>query len=324
MSAAHASTARAATAHWGFGPAAEITGLCVSENVTLRVREAGADAVLRLHRPGYHSRPEIAAELAWSQALRADGVCRTPRAWRTRDGQPVAEVAGTYATLFDHVPGAAPGPDDPAGGMQAIGALAARLHVHSRSWRPPPGFARFRWDLPAALGTPHGPGRWGSWRSAVSGLGAADVTLMTDAEERVRAELTGYGTAPDRFGLVHADLRAANLLVSGTAEVTVLDFDDCGWSWFWYDLAASVSFLEHTAELPDLVTRWLDGYRTVAEPAGSPPLAALVTLRRLQLLAWSAGHAQTAMVRSLGPDFAAGSAAVAERYLAGRLLTGVG
>jgi hypothetical protein len=49
---------------------------------------------------------------------------------------------------------------------------------------------------------------------------------------------------------------------------------------------------------------------------------ALVMLRRLQLQAWSSSHADTEMVRSLGPAFAAQTVEVAERYLSAPWLTG--
>ena len=42
---------------------------------------------------------------------------------------------------------------------------------------------------------------------------------------------------------MHADIRLANLLVDGE-HVRVIDFDDCGWSWFMYDFATTVSFIE--------------------------------------------------------------------------------
>lgn len=47
-----------------------------SENITFRVTEAGTgeDYVLRLHRPGYHTLPELNSERNWTEALRASGL----------------------------------------------------------------------------------------------------------------------------------------------------------------------------------------------------------------------------------------------------------
>ena len=50
----------------------------------------------------------------------------------------------------------------------------------------------------------------------------------------------------DSFGtgrtdtVVHADTRLANAGEDGS--VSVIDFDDCGFSWYLYDLGTSVSF----------------------------------------------------------------------------------
>jgi Ser/Thr protein kinase RdoA (MazF antagonist) len=44
----------------------------------------------------------------------------------------------------------------------------------------------------------------------------------------------------------------------------VIDFDDCGLSWFFYDFAAAVSFMEHDPVVAELQASWLDGYRDIA------------------------------------------------------------
>ena len=44
-------------------------------------------------------------------------------------------------------------------------------------------------------------------------------------------------------------MRLANLLVDGR-DVSVIDFDDCGFGWFMYDLGSSVSFIEHDPTVP--------------------------------------------------------------------------
>jgi Ser/Thr protein kinase RdoA (MazF antagonist) len=327
--------AREAAAQWGYGPGADLELLGVSENATYLLREGGREpAVLRLNRPGYHRRDEIASELAWTAALRQAGVVRTPRAIPTNAAEPLARLPprGTdlprHAVLFAYARGEHPA-DDPRARlaeMAEIGAIAARLHAHARSWNPPPGFCRFSWDLSAALGDgPAQPGRWGDWRI---GLGNTERAVVQRAESQVRQALSTYGCAPARCGLIHADLRAANLLTdispSGERRVTVIDFDDCGPSWFFYDLAASMSFLEHHRELPALVSNWLAGYRQSASVAAADlaALPSLVMLRRLQLQAWSSSHADTEMVHSLGPSFAAETMDVADRYLGARLLDG--
>lgn len=330
------SAAREAAALWGFGPDAAIRLLAISENASYVVTDpaTGLRYVLRLNRPGYHSKPALQSELAWTKALREKAVLRTPAFVPTLDGNAVATIApasadapGRHAVLFTFASGTQPEPGTSAAGMPAIGELAARLHGHAKRWTPPAGFTRFAWDLHAALGNGILPGRWGDWRA---GAEPTHVAVLYAAANRTRETLLAYGQHPERYGLIHADLRAANLLVDPAADpaddaVTVVDFDDCGLSWYGYDLAASVSFLEHLPELGELVAGWLAGYRRVGrlDAADVAALPSLVMLRRLQLLAWTASHAETGMARSVGSHFGADTAEVAERYLCGRLLAGV-
>ena len=62
-------------------PGATVRLLNVSENATYLIDDPDAGpSVLRVHRLGYHTPPEIASELAWMDALRAEAGVRTPRA----------------------------------------------------------------------------------------------------------------------------------------------------------------------------------------------------------------------------------------------------
>jgi Ser/Thr protein kinase RdoA (MazF antagonist) len=49
----------------------------------------------------------------------------------------------------------------------------------------------------------------------------------------------------------------------------VIDFDDCGFSWFMYDRACVLTFNEGRADVEDLIARWADGYRSI-EPLAPP------------------------------------------------------
>ncbi len=137
--------------------------------------------------------------------------------------------------------------------------------------------------------------------------------LATVIERRLHA----FGQTPDRFGLVHADMRLANLLVHGD-DTYVIDFDDCGFSWYLYDLATALSFIEHYPQVPELVDSWLTGYRRVlplsAEEEAEIPT--FVMLRRLLLVAWIGSHADTDLARSQGADFSRVTCDLADKYLA--------
>src|SRR5690606_31533543 len=135
-------------------------------------------------------------------------------------------------------------------------------------------------------------------------------------DDELRARLARYGTTPDRYGLIHADLRLANLLVDGP-DLAVIDFDDCGFGWYMYDLAAALSFIEHDPRVPELIDAWLTGYRTLADlPAeDEAEIWTFILFRRLLLVAWIGSHPAADAARELGAPYTTGTCDLAERYL---------
>ncbi|MBI4944668.1 MAG: phosphotransferase [Actinobacteria bacterium] len=315
--------ARSALARHDVDPAATLTLLNISENATYAVDDpaTGVRSVLRVHRPGYHSRAAIESELAWIGALRADDVVRTPQVLPARDGAPVAtgrhpDGEERHAVRFEWCPGAEPAGERLVDDFRDLGAVTARLHLHARSWARPASFTRFRWDYETSIGP---RGHWGRWQDGMA-VGAAEHEVLGRLDLALRDRLAAFGDGPDRFGLVHADMRLANLLVDPqdvSSGVTVIDFDDCGLGWFMYDLGSSLSFIEHDPRVPELIDAWAGGYRTVAplSAAEEAELPTFVLLRRLLLVAWIGSHSDTDLAQEMGEEYTAVSCDLAEAYL---------
>jgi Ser/Thr protein kinase RdoA (MazF antagonist) len=216
--------------------------------------------------------------------------------------------------LFDWETGVEPGiGDDLEGPFQTLGAVTARMHGHSRSWARPPGFTRLTWDFDSSLGeaAPH----WGRWRDGM-GLDPAKTALFARTVAAIGRRLEAYGKGPERFGLIHCDLRLANLLVDGEA-VKVIDFDDSGFGWFMYDAATPVSFYEHEPQVPGLIDAWVRGYRSVAPLSAEDEaeIPTFVMLRRLLLVAWIGSHSETELAQSMGVAYTEGTVGLCEDYL---------
>ena len=115
---------------------------------------------------------------------------------------------------------------------------------------------------------------------------------------------------------MHADLRLANLLEDGDDRY-VIDFDDCGFSWFLYDFGTAVSFFEDDPRVPELTDAWVRGYRSVRDlPAeDEAEIPTFVLMRRLLLVAWIGSHSGTDLARSMGAQYTAASCDLAETYL---------
>jgi Ser/Thr protein kinase RdoA (MazF antagonist) len=308
-----------------FGLDADATAtLCnVSENHTYRVDDpaTGSRFALRVHRPGYHSVGEIDSELTWLDALRAEGVVETPSVLPAADGARVVSVTtpalgARNVVLFEWLSGTQPDLDDgnaAATQFEILGAISARMHRHARHWRAPAGFSRPRWDYEHTLGP---RGHWGAWQDGL-GIGPQERSQLERLDATIAARLREYGRDEARFGLVHADIRLANLLIDGE-HVRVIDFDDCGFSWYMYDFATTVSFMEDHPRVPELRDAWVRGYRSVAEldSVTEAELETFVMLRRLLLVAWIGSHHTFATeAAELGARFTTGTCALAEDYL---------
>ena len=298
---------------------AAATLINVSENATYRVDDAksGRRWALRVHRPGYHSPTAIQSELAWAKALRDAGAATTPTAIPGRDGGMLQVVTHAsvkrprVAVLFDWETGKEPAESDVTAFGQ-LGETAARMHEHVLTWQRPAWFDRHIWDFDTSLGsTPH----WGSWRAGM-GLTPATEALFARTVDLIRIRLERFGKGPDRFGLVHGDMRLANLLVDA-GKVKVIDFDDCGFSWLLYDCATTVSFFEHKPEVPALLAAWVEGYRRVRplSAADEAEIPTFVILRRLLLVAWIGSHSETDLAQSMGVQYTADTVRLCEDYL---------
>ncbi|OMC11664.1 phosphotransferase enzyme family protein [Mycolicibacterium fortuitum] len=326
--------ARLALGQYDIGADATLRLLNLSENATYLVEDGGTQSILRVHRQNYHRPHEIESELDWLQALQDDSDITVPTVLPARDGRRLVTVEGEetggiprHVVQFGMVAGAEP--DESAltlDDFHTLGRITAALHDHSQRWERPAGFGRFSWDWEHSLG---GNPRWGRWQDA-EGVGAGERQVLERAQALLHDRLHAYGTGPDVYGLIHADLRLANLLVdpdssdsAASSKITVIDFDDCGFGWYFYDFGTAVSFIEHDPALPEWQDAWVRGYRTRRDlPASDEDmLASFVLLRRLLLLAWMGTHSHSRESATKAISYAAGSCELAERYLRSNGLT---
>lgn len=318
---------RAALARYDFSPEATVSLVNVSENSTFRVDDPGTGrrAALRVSRPDYHSEAAIESELAWMDALRETGIVRAPAPIPARDGTRVTtindEASGLsrHVVLFEWISGEEPSADgDLVPSFRLLGSLAADMQLHAMSWRRPPGFTRYTIDYDVALGP---NALWGRWQDSL-GMGREELDILGRVDAEIHRHLAEYGKAAERFGLAHSDLRLANLLVAGD-DIHVIDFDDCGTTWYMYDFATAVSFIEDDPRVPELMAAWVEGYndRRPLSRADEEIIPTLVMFRRMLLVGWVGSHHQyAAEAAELGAGYTLGTCELAEPYLSGTYL----
>jgi len=310
---------------WGIADTAQVKLLNHSENTTYRIQDGDRRYILRVHRLGYHTPAAIAAELDWVQAIGRDTAIRTAAPIAGQDSAliqpfPTPQPGERYSVMFEFLEGEEPSEEhDLAASFEQLGTITALLHEHSKHWtvcttKP----KRPVWDMDHTLGaTPI----WGEWRQGI-GVTPAVAAQLQKGVSRIAERLEAYGMGPDRFGLIHADLRLANLLLHG-GEVSVIDFDDCGYGWYMYDLGSALSFIEHKDYVPALVAAWMKGYGRV-RPLGEEELAMIPTfilLRRIVLVAWLGSHSETDIAKEIGAEFTPQTVELVSRYLADEWLT---
>lgn len=296
--------ARRALAAWDVA-AVGIERVSVSENIVFRVDATGGKRfVLRLHRPGYHTLAELRSEQAWTVALTQAGV-DAPIARRTRRGEGYAPVvlgvgAGEwrYAGLLEWVDGTplwaaidaaleTPRWEAALEHFAALGAIMAAIHNQSSRWRAPRGFVRHRLDADGFVGEQPFWGRF--WESPHAS--AAARRRLAALRHRVAGKLRSLPMSKAEFGLIHADLHAGNVIVD-ERRLHVIDFDDAGFGWHAYELAAALHSYQAHPRREDFQTALVTGYRRVRPIAdaviASVPLFLLV--RTLASIGWTAAR----------------------------------
>lgn len=294
-----------------------------SENTTYLLEDPvyQKKTILRINRPGYHSKEGLMSEMMWLQDIIRNSSIIVPKPIRGLNGELVQElkldIDGPvhHCTMFTYLMGSQPdeeNQEEMAASFHQLGEITAELHDHTRKWPLANKLNRFTWDYHTTIG--NNP-RWGRWQNGM------DVTkeitnLLQAASEIIFNRLNHFGSVPDRFGLIHADLRLANLLVEHD-QVKVIDFDDCGYGYYLYDIAAALSYIEHKSYVPELVQSWLDGYRkkrylSKEEEAEIPTF---IMLRRMLLVAWLGTRSDSDTAKAFGSEFTNQTVEMAENYL---------
>ena len=236
-----------------------------SDNLTFRVDEAGGAAyLLRLHYPaaetyqGPRQTPDvIAGELAWLEALFAEGGFDVQRPVRTAKGGLIGSTAvdtdkTVPVTLLTWLDGVHFGPSAPdtAALIGRFGELVARLHDFSSRWsspctRPSYDSAYFRRILARLL------------RGADLGIFSEGVfRILRTAAQTILDEIGALPVDPQHWGMIHADLHVGNFLVRGET-ISPIDFSFCGYGHYLFDLSIPLA----GGLRAELRPHFLSGYR---------------------------------------------------------------
>lgn len=318
--------ARSALRHWDL-VVANLAPIKMRENAVFRIDlSGGGRAVLRVHRYGYHSDAELDSEFVWMRALEAAGI-QVPRVIRSRHGRDF-EVVATQAPgdarqidVFEWIDGRQLGSVESGVGSDGaaianqyhtIGAIAARMHNQTAGWQCPAGFQRHAWDAAGLVGERPFWGRF--WELAA--LTPDQRSLLLRTRTRIAHGLAAYGSEPDSYGLIHADLVPENLLIDGH-RIQVIDFDDSGFGWHLFELATSLYFITGDEIYPMAREALIRGYRSERRLSDEmlARLPLFLAARGTTYLGWVHTRQGSDTARELTPFLVQRACAVAADYL---------
>ncbi|MEV0286548.1 phosphotransferase [Kribbella sp. NPDC050820] len=274
---------------------ARLTFVAHGENTTFRVDSGDGRFLMRVHRPNRHgpgvdSRIAVGSELDWLAALQADTELSVPTPIRARSGEWTAVADGRVCSVLGWQRGRMQAAHPRAVHFRRLGGILARLHDHASAWAPPSGFVRMRWDWETFFGNTMeygGVSAAGCWTL----LPAPVHGQFDEVARRMRVVMAGLGSQPDAFGLIHADLHLGNALFDGDA-VRVIDFDDCGFGYWLYDLAVPLWEYRDRTDFDAIRAALLDGYGERRELPDITYLDDFIATRFVAFGLWFAGMAQ--------------------------------
>jgi len=290
------------------------------DNTVFRIDSPTERYVLRISRTDSHKTPAmIQSEIQWLAILHHDLQLDVPQPIPTRNGLFVQECthpmvpSPRICTLFRWLSGRVRAPSQyQIATMEQFGYLTGRLHHHAQHFIPPPNFVRpilFYADpvTPSfAQGIDH----------SQSFCSADDYDLIRAAAARIQDDLRRYGQTTTQFGLVHGDLHPWNCVVHGE-RIGVIDFDDCGWGHYLYDIAAALLHFRDHPEYKALRAAFFRGYHRVRalSDADEQVLSLFYVIRRLVFISWTALRATEPQFRTTTESIIANAVPDLRTYL---------
>ncbi len=189
------------------------------------------------------------------------------------------------------------------------GAFMARMHQHALQFKFPEGVSRprIKWDELLWLDE--------NYQQALT----LEEYKLCVATARAVLEKVDAFTPDTDYGLVHLDLHYWNYLLYQD-EIGAIDFDDCQYAPFLYDMAIPLSYLEQRQDFQDLKAGFLRGY---AQERRLPPhheagLELFMVVRALDMIAWVSSWPSPSF-KKMGPEFLATALARLRRYQDSRI-----
>jgi Ser/Thr protein kinase RdoA (MazF antagonist) len=197
------------------------------ESVVYEYPKDDREFILKLTHSIHRTPEAIQGELEWTNYLAEGGVSAAP-AILSEDGDliEVIDVADSYfvAYAFEKAEGERPEASTWTDDLiRKWGGTTGRMHALTVKYQPSKlAFRRQHWHDD-------------SYRDFENCIPPMQGAVLEKCNRHL-ARLKQLSTDPDGYGLIHSDLHHGNFLVNN-GSMTVIDFDDCQYNWFAFDIA---------------------------------------------------------------------------------------
>ncbi|MEP3844436.1 MAG: phosphotransferase [Paracoccaceae bacterium] len=298
---------------WGL-EGAKITLIAARENSVYRVDHPTGSFAMRLHRQGYRTDDQLKSELDWMAWVAQSGLS-VPAPQVSLDGSHLHTVDGVQIDVLNWLTGDTlevllPQMDKAARTQlfQNFGRDIAKMHDASDAWPGVAACVRPTWDVNGLLGrAPLWDRFWDNPH-----LTAKQRELFVAFRAEARSNLDALAASLD-YGLIHADLVPANVMVQGSV-LHFIDFDDGGFGFRLFEVATAL--LKHCA-LPDfeiLKVALITGYQAHRQLDVSN-LGLFLALRAMTYVGWNISRAEEDKTGERNARFVGQAEVLATAYL---------
>ncbi len=267
----------AAASLYGVG-ADDLKQLGAFESDVYAFQGSHGPSILKVMPPGHRSVDQVLGEIDWLLALLEAGV-PVSRPLKSRNDNWVESLPATGHVLaaYARAPGDIPKRSDwTVDVLERWGELLGNLQSHARDWTPPVTRRGTLAQHTYARQLDEMAETFPEFHAAAAKLVVAAAPLLGVAESRAGPhDADALSLAGRDLGLIHADLHHGNLLLH-EGLLTAIDFDDCAYGSFAFDLAMPIYYAVRTqrdtpaeAVLEGFLPSFMRGFRRAArDPAG--------------------------------------------------------
>jgi Ser/Thr protein kinase RdoA (MazF antagonist) len=180
---------------------------------------------------------------------------------RTKEGHLSIEINAPegkrYAALFIFAPGKVALGDLSIRQSQVLGETLAKLHQTARDFRS--SYQRQELTLEYLLDD--------SWATIAPFIQhrTIDRNYLMEAIAQIKDQLQDLPTAKPFWGICWGDPHSGNAHFTPQEEVTLFDFDQCGYGWRTFDIAKFLQVSLRTGISKDVREAFIDGYQSISE-----------------------------------------------------------